>query len=145
MAVEQSHSMVMISRSRSAPNDAAISMEWTTSANKTVTCLYSAARAPWLSGLPHSLQNFAVAGNGRPHDQHDSSAVVIPVRPFECGPRPYRDIARNPWSTNSRNNLDYLLCRPGLPFINHVDHHIQNGCWTGREPQRHRKSSNRSF
>jgi hypothetical protein len=35
-------SSVMISRNRSAPTAAAISIEWTTSANKTVTCLYSA-------------------------------------------------------------------------------------------------------
>jgi len=36
-------SSVMISRNRSAPTTAAMSIESTTSANNTVTCLYSAA------------------------------------------------------------------------------------------------------
>ncbi len=39
---ERLNSSVMISRSRSAPTAAAMSIEWTTSANNTVTCLYSA-------------------------------------------------------------------------------------------------------
>jgi malate dehydrogenase (oxaloacetate-decarboxylating) len=39
---ERSTSSAMISRSRSAPTTAAMSIERTTSANKTVTCLYSA-------------------------------------------------------------------------------------------------------
>jgi hypothetical protein len=67
----------MISRNRSAPTDAAISIECTTSANKTVTCLYSAEAALRLSGVPHSLQNFADAASGLPHDEHDTSVVVI--------------------------------------------------------------------
>ena len=37
----------MISRSRSAPTAAAMSIECTTSANSTVTCLYSAAVGGW--------------------------------------------------------------------------------------------------
>ena len=41
-AAEVSTSSVMISRNRSAPTAAAMSMECTTSANSTVTCLYSA-------------------------------------------------------------------------------------------------------
>ena len=36
----------MISRSRSAPTAAAMSIECTTSANKTVACLYSADWVP---------------------------------------------------------------------------------------------------
>ena len=49
----------MISRSRSGPTAAAMSIEWTTSANRTVTCLYSA----WVSclemGVPQPSQNRA--------------------------------------------------------------------------------------
>ena len=52
----------MISRSRSAPSDAAISMECTTSANRTVTCLYSADCGVWAKGLPHSLQGIGEDG-----------------------------------------------------------------------------------
>ena len=47
----------MISRSRSAPTAAAMSIECTTSANSTVTCLYSADRVACVTGAPHSLQN----------------------------------------------------------------------------------------
>ena len=67
----------MTSRNRSAPSEAAISMECITSANRTVACLYSAAWALWVSGLPHSLQNFAIAENRLPQDWQDSSAVTV--------------------------------------------------------------------
>jgi hypothetical protein len=52
-------------------------MECTTSANRTVTCLYSAAWALWVTGFPHSLQNFAIAENRLPQDWQDSSAVTV--------------------------------------------------------------------
>ena len=42
---------------RSAPTAAAMSIECTTSANSTVTCLYSADRLTCVTGAPHSLQN----------------------------------------------------------------------------------------
>jgi hypothetical protein len=50
----------MISRSRSGPTAAAMSIECTTSANSTVTCLYSADRLTCVSPVPHSAQNLAV-------------------------------------------------------------------------------------
>ena len=53
----------MISRNRSAPTAAAMSIECTTSANNTVTCLYSAGRATDDAAVPHSLQNLAVGGS----------------------------------------------------------------------------------
>ncbi len=37
-----------------------------------------AALVLWSSGLPHSLQNFAVAGDRLPHRPQDSSAIVMP-------------------------------------------------------------------
>ena len=49
----------MISRNRSAPTAAAMSIECTTSANSTVTCLYSAGFAAVDTAAPHSKQNFA--------------------------------------------------------------------------------------
>ena len=68
----------MISRNRSAPTAAAMSIERTTSANRTVTCLYSA----WLPGTPigdpHSLQNLAVALTSVPHVRHAVAAVIRP-------------------------------------------------------------------
>ena len=68
---------VMISRSRSAPSAAAMSIECTTSANNTVTCLYSAGFGAEVTAAPHSLQNLADALSSVPHDPHNSAAAVI--------------------------------------------------------------------
>src|SRR6476619_2629506 len=70
----------MISRSRSAPTAAAMSIECTTSANSTVTCLYSADRLTRATGAPHSLQNLELGGSSVPHDPHDSPAAVSAPR-----------------------------------------------------------------
>jgi hypothetical protein len=47
----------------SAPTAAAMSIECTTSAKRTVTCLYSADRVADATRVPHSLQNLAVPLN----------------------------------------------------------------------------------
>ena len=52
----------------------------TTSANSTVTCLYSADRVTGVIGVPHLLQNLA-GGAAVPHDPHDSPVAVSPARP----------------------------------------------------------------
>src|SRR4051812_17326918 len=60
----------MISRRRSGPTAAAMSIECTTSAKSTVTCLYSA----WLSAAtfePHASQNRAPSRSSAPHEPHD--------------------------------------------------------------------------
>ena len=64
----------MISRSRSMSTDAAIAAERTTSANNTVTCLYSAT--PGVSGEPHVAQNRAPSCGCTPHDRHTDVADV---------------------------------------------------------------------
>src|SRR5206468_2520397 len=74
-------SSAIISRNRSGPNAAAISIEWTTSANSTVTCLYSADPVTCATGAPHSLQNLAVAFNCTPHDPQHSPIAVSPPPP----------------------------------------------------------------
>ena len=56
---------------------AAMSIEWTTSANNTVACLYSAGGVLEETAAPHSLQNLAFSFNAVPHDPHDSSVAVI--------------------------------------------------------------------
>src|SRR5882672_8465580 len=71
----------MISRNRSAPTAAAISIECATSANNTVTCLYSADRLTCVTGAPHSLQNLEFSGSSVPHDPHDSTVTVSPPPP----------------------------------------------------------------
>jgi thiaminase (transcriptional activator TenA) len=58
-----------------------MSIERTTSANKMVTCLYSAGDVPAETAAPHSLQNFALSFNPAPHDPHGRSVAVI-----SCGP-----------------------------------------------------------
>src|SRR6476620_1795261 len=85
----------MISRSLSAPTADAMSIECTTSANNTVTCLYSAVAAT--TGAPHSKQNFAVAPSCVPHDAQHRSTSVIRVRP---SPRSSTSIWCHRWSGN---------------------------------------------
>jgi hypothetical protein len=51
-AVQRSARSAMISRNRSVPTAAPMSIEWTTSAKRTVTCLYSARVSPSLTGEP---------------------------------------------------------------------------------------------
>ena len=54
-----------------------MSIECTTSANSTVTCLYSAGVAAVATGAPHSLQNFEFGGSSVPHDPHTKVAAVM--------------------------------------------------------------------
>ena len=68
----------MISRSRSAPTVFAMSIDWTTSAKSTVTCLYSADRVTGAWAAPHRLQNNESAGSCVPQEVHDSPVVVNP-------------------------------------------------------------------
>jgi len=70
----------MISRSRSGPTAAAMSIECTTSANNTVTCLYSAGVVAVATAAPHSLQNFEFGGSSVPHDRHTKAAAVMSRR-----------------------------------------------------------------
>src|SRR6478735_6358788 len=69
----------MISRNRSAPTAAAMSIECTTSAKRTVTCLYSADWGSWTTGVPHSPQNLALAPNSVPHDPQGTLMTVWSV------------------------------------------------------------------
>src|SRR5262245_54021961 len=70
-AADRPTSSAMISRQRSAPTAAAMSIECTTSAKSTVTCLYSADCVASATTDPHSLQNFAVGPNRIPHDAQE--------------------------------------------------------------------------
>ena len=88
----------MISRSRSAPTAAAMSIECTTSANSTVTCLYSADRVTCVSGAPHSLQNLEFGGSSVPHDPHGSPVAVSPPPPSPLGST---SVSFHRWSTMS--------------------------------------------
>jgi hypothetical protein len=80
----------MISRNRSISSAAAMSIERTTSANKTVTCLYSAGFGPAETAAPHSLQNLAVSFSSVPHDPHDRPVAVISRRPTHRRSHQYR-------------------------------------------------------
>jgi hypothetical protein len=50
----------------------------TTSANSTVTCLYSADVAAGVIGEPHLLQNRESGGSCVPHDPHTNPVAVMP-------------------------------------------------------------------
>ena len=66
----------MISRNRSISTAAAMSIERTTSANNTVTCLYFAVSPETAVGAPHSSQNLAFTRRPAPHDPHATPAVI---------------------------------------------------------------------
>ena len=68
----------MISRHRSAPTAAAMSIECTTSANSTVTCLNSAWVSCAATGAPQPSQNRAPSRNSVPHVRHAIAAVIRP-------------------------------------------------------------------
>jgi hypothetical protein len=55
-------------------------MECTTSANSTVTCLYSAGVVPAETAAPHWLQNLAFSLSSVPHDPRESPVAVISRR-----------------------------------------------------------------
>ena len=98
---ERSTNCVMISRSRSAPTAAAISIDRTTSANMTVTCLYSASSEAAVTGEPHPSQNRACSRSRRPHARHDPAAI----RPSAADPSSGRDYGfanhKAPWPAGS--------------------------------------------
>ena len=72
----------MISRSRSAPTAAAMSIECTTSANSTVTCLYSACSAAAETAAPHALQNFEFGGSSVLHAAQTKPVAVMARREY---------------------------------------------------------------
>src|ERR1700758_5285696 len=76
----------MTSRSRSGPTVAAMSIERTTSANRTVTCLYSAWASRSVTGAPQPSQNRAPSRGSVPHMRHAAMAVTRP----SADPRPPR-------------------------------------------------------
>src|SRR4029077_17308498 len=68
----------MMSRSRSISRVAAMSIDRTTSANSTVTCLYSAERVDCVSRPPHSVQNLPVELECAPQEPQTSGVAVGP-------------------------------------------------------------------
>src|SRR6201993_2515287 len=105
----------MISRSRSAPTAAAMSIECTTSANNTVTCLYSAGVMAAATAAPHSLQNFEFGGSSVPHDPHTKAAAVISRGQPTVVPRHYRVTAGQPACAISPLRSGQRLARHAAP------------------------------
>src|SRR5262249_47224973 len=66
----------MISRNRSMSTAAAMSVDRTTSANSTLTCLYMAASPETAVGEPHPAQNLAFSRSPVPHPAHATSTVM---------------------------------------------------------------------
>src|SRR5271156_4350010 len=78
MAAQRSNRSAMISRRRSAPTARARPIECTTSANSTVTCLYS-ADCCCVIGDPQASQNRALSRSSIPHAVQVASAVIGPL------------------------------------------------------------------
>jgi hypothetical protein len=62
-----------------------MSIECTTSANNTVTCLYSADWLACVTGVPHSLQKLAVGLDSMPQEPQSSPVAVSPPPPSPLG------------------------------------------------------------
>jgi hypothetical protein len=101
----------MISRNRSVPTAAAMSIECTTSANSTVTCLYSADRLTCVTPAPHSLQNLEFGGSSVPQEPQNSPVAVSPPPP---SPLWSTSVSCHRWSTMpviSPRHLRYEVLR----------------------------------
>jgi hypothetical protein len=125
----------MISRSRSVPTVAAMSIECTTSANNTVTCLYSADVAAGVIGVPHSLQNLEFGGSSVPHDPHDSPDAVTAPRP---SPVPPMTVSCHRWSAMSVISPCHLRDEVlKLSYVVYFETAVNHRCWSCRRvPQR---------
>src|ERR1700733_6158139 len=105
-------SSATISRNRSAPTAAAMSIEWTTSANNTVTCLYSARGGRAETAAPHSLQNLAVALDCAPQEPQNRPVAVSPPPPSELGSTSISFHCCWAVSVISSSHLRYEVLRP---------------------------------
>src|SRR3984957_4530488 len=105
----------MISRSRSVPTVAAMSIERTTSAKRTVTCLYSAGVVAVAAAAPHSLQNFEFGGSSVPHDPHTTAAAVMSRGQPTVVPRHYRVTAGQPACAISPLRSGQRVARQAAP------------------------------
>src|SRR6476646_1664583 len=113
----------MISRSRSAPTAAAMSIECTTSANSTVTCLYSADRLRCVTGAPHSLQNLEFGGSSVPQDPQNSPVAVSPPPPSPLGSTSVSCHRCSVISVVSTCLLRHEVLRPSYVFLIRVSSH----------------------
>ena len=75
-----------------------MSIECTTSAKSTVTCLYSADWVAWVSRVPHSPQNLAVGLDCAPQEPQNSPVAVSPPPPSPLGST---SVSFHRWSTMS--------------------------------------------
>src|SRR5271166_1675705 len=105
----------MISRNRSISTVAAMSIERTTSANSTVTCLYSAGVVAAATAAPHSLQNFEFGASSVPHDPHTTAAAVISRGQPTVVPRHYRVTAGQPTCAISPLRSGQRVARHAAP------------------------------
>src|ERR1700688_1177552 len=105
-------SSAMISRSRSAPTAAAMSIECTTSAKRTVTCLYSADWVACVSCVPHSLQNLADGLDCAPQEPQNSPVAVSPPPPSPLGSTSVSFHCRSVMSVISPCHLRHEVLRP---------------------------------
>ena len=99
----------MISRNRSISSAAARSIERTTSANSTVTCLYSACVSGSTTGEPQPWQNRAFARGSAPHVRQ-TVAAVIATSPAAVEPKPRHHDSGRPALQRSDPSLTSTSC-----------------------------------
>ena len=98
----------MISRSRSTSTAAAISIECTTSANSTVTCLYFGGVDRRQPGRRTRRQKLAFSRSSVPHDPHTTPAVITHHR--RPSPWPSRYVLRSRAIPPSRGSESPSRC-----------------------------------
>ena len=106
----------MISRSRSAPTAAAMSIECTTSANSTVTCLYSADRVAVRERRAALVAELGVGlecGAARPTEQprRGQSTATIPAGVHVSIVSPLVDDVRHIAVPSPTRSFETLVCR----------------------------------
>jgi hypothetical protein len=94
-----------------------MSIEWTTSANRTVTCLYSARVSASWTGEPQPWQNRAFSRGSVPHVRHAAMAVIRP----SADPGPQGSLRIGGWTLRKEpsafrvipiQSFESLVCRP---------------------------------
>ena len=90
-------------------------IEPTTSANSTVTCLYSGGVVAVAAGAPHWLQNLALAPSSVPHDPHTKAAAVMSRGQPTVVPRHSRVTAGQPASAISVPRSGQRVARYAAP------------------------------
>jgi len=94
-----------------------MSIECTTSANSTVTCLYSADPAEYVSRVPHSPQNLAGGLDCAPQEPQNNPVAVSPPPPSPLGSTSVSCHRCSVMSVISPRHLAHEVLRPRMSSL----------------------------